>query len=258
MNRFWSHWIVKTLLGGVAAVLALLLLTGLLLNIGTRHNRELVVPDFTNMTWFEALGEASLSGVRVQVSDSVYVRKAKPGVVLSQSPAPGEHVKKGRRIFLTVNALTPMKVTMPDVRKITLRQAKSELSAANLSLSRIQYVGDISSNRVLEQYYRGRPVRPGTKLNAGSPIMLRVTTNGSEQAWMPDVVGRKYLNAVDLVQENYLNPVRLRFDASVRSYADSLNSVVYAQDPGPSEGPFPLGAEVTLYLSPDAGKRPGR
>ncbi|MBQ7269525.1 MAG: PASTA domain-containing protein [Bacteroidales bacterium] len=258
MNRFFSHWAVKMLLGGVAAVAGILLVTGLLLNVGTRHNRELSVPDFTNMTWFEALGEASLAGVKVQVSDSVYVRKAKPGVVLSQNPAPGEHVKKGRRIFLTVNALTPMKVTVPDVRKITLRQAKSELSAANLSLARIQYVGDISSNRVVEQLYRGRPVRPGTRLNAGSPITLRVTTNGSEQAWMPDVIGRKYLNAVDLVQENYLNPVRLRFDASVRSYADSLSAVVYAQDPGPSEGPFPLGAEVTLYLSPDAGKRTGR
>ncbi len=258
MNRFLDNWVVKMLLRGAVAVGLLLLLVGLLLNIGTRHNRELSVPDFTNMTWFEALGEASLSGVRVQVSDSVYVRKAKPGVVLSQSPAPGDHVKKGRRIFLTVNALTPMKVTMPDVRKITLRQAKSELAAANLTLASIQYVNDISSNRVLEQLYHGRPVRPGAKLNAGSPISLRVTTNGSEQAWMPDVIGRKYLNAVDLVQENYLNPVRLRFDASVHTYADSLNSIVYAQYPGPSEGPFSLGEEVTLYLSPDAGKRTGR
>ncbi|MBQ2521802.1 MAG: PASTA domain-containing protein [Bacteroidales bacterium] len=258
MNRFLSNWVVRTLLCGAAAVAVLLLFVSLALNIATRHNRELSVPDFTNMTWFEALGEASLSGVKVQVSDSVYVRKARPGVVLSQSPAPGEHVKKGRRIFLTVNAVTPMKVTMPDVRKTTLRQAKSELAAASLSLARLEYIGDISSNRVLEQLYRGRPVRPGTRLNAGSPITLRVSTNGSEQAWMPDVKGRKYLNAVDLVQENYLNPVHLRFDASVRNYADSLSSVVYAQDPGPSEGPFPLGMEVTLYLSPDAGKRTGR
>jgi len=257
MNRFLSNWVVKLLLEGAGAVLIILSLTGLALSIGTRHNRELAVPDFTNMTWFEALGEASLSGVKVQVADSVYVRKAKPGVVLSQSPAPGEHVKKGRHIFLTVNALTPMKVTMPDVRKITLRQAKSELAASNLTLVRIQYVNDISSNRVIEQYYRGRPVRPGAKLNAGSPIMLKVTTNGSEQAWMPDVIGRKYLNAVDLVQDNYLN-AKLRFDSSVRSYADSLNSMVYAQEPGPSDGPFLLGAEVTLYLSPDAGKRSGR
>lgn len=249
---------VKTLLGGVAAVLALMLVTGVLLKIVTQHNREHEVPDFTNLTWFEALGEASLAGMRIQVSDSVYVRKARRGVILSQNPAPGSKVKKGRRIFVTVNSRTPMKVSMPDLRKITLRQAKSELAACNLSLGRIIYVGDISSNRVLAQLWKGQNIRPGTKIDAGSAITLKVSTNGTEFAWMPDVIGQKYLRAVDLVQENYLNAVNLKFDRGVRTYADSLAAVVYAQSPGPSEGPFSLGTEVTLHLSLDPDKRNGR
>ena len=239
-------------------VAAVLIVVGLYLRIATQHNKEITVPDFSNLTYAQAVDGASLIGVRVQISDSVYVRKARRGVVLSQNPEPGAHVKKGRRIFLTVNASSPMKVTMPDVRKITLRQAKTELSANNLTLGRIIYVHDISSNRVLAQLYRGLAVRPGTKLNAGSAIDLRVSTNGSEFAWMPDVVGQKYQRAVDLVQENYMNIGTLQFDKSVRTYADSLSAVVYSQSPGPSEGPFALGSNASLYLTLDRSKSNGR
>ena len=46
-----NHWIVKNVLLAIAFVLALVTLASVLLNLGTQHNKQIEVPDFTNMTW---------------------------------------------------------------------------------------------------------------------------------------------------------------------------------------------------------------
>ena len=75
------------------------------LNVVTKHNQELVVPDFSNMTVAEAEAAAAEARMRVEVTDSVFVKRMKKGAVRDQNPAPGSRVKEGRRISLTINAL---------------------------------------------------------------------------------------------------------------------------------------------------------
>ena len=71
---FFSNWIVKNLLLAAASILVLVLGASILLNIGTRHGKEITVPDFTNRSVEDVLIEAAAVGVRVEVTDSVYVR----------------------------------------------------------------------------------------------------------------------------------------------------------------------------------------
>ena len=71
---------------------------------------------------------------------------------------------------------------------------------------------------------------------------------------MPDVVGMKYLRAVDAVHDNSLNVVRLVFDKEIISYSDSLNAVVYEQRPSPAIGSLSMGAGISLYLSTNPEK----
>ena len=143
---FFSNWIVKNLLLAAALILVLVLGASVLLNIGTRHGKEITVPDFTNRSVDEALRTAASVGVRVEVTDSVYVRKMGRGLVFSQVPKAGGKVKEGRRIMLTINSKTPKKVSMPDLVGLSMRQAKAELVSRGLTLGKLRYTPDIATN----------------------------------------------------------------------------------------------------------------
>ena len=89
-------------------------------------------------------------------------------------------VKKNRRILLTINGLSPKMVPMPYLEGYSLRQAQTELEAAQLVLGKLVYVEDIANNNVIKQFYKGRRIKPGTLIPAESEISLEVGRN-SEQ-----------------------------------------------------------------------------
>ena len=255
LKEFLNNWIVKNLLLAAGALLLIIFLTNLFLGAVTRHNKVISVPDFTNLTLEEAQSAAAEAGVRVEIGDSVFVRRMKRGAVFTQNPKPGSQVKKNRRILLTTNAKNAKQVSMPSLVGCSMRQAKSELNAKGLMLGRLIYVSDIATNNVLRQLYHNKEIKAGTKIDNGSVIDLVVGLNSSEgSTWVPDVVGMKYLRAVDAVHDNSLNVVRLVFDKEIVSYSDSLNAVVYEQRPSPAIGSLSMGAGISLYLSTNPEK----
>lgn len=255
---FFSNWIVKNLL--IAAAIAVTLIVGVMvfLNLATLHNREIVVPDFSNMTVEEAEYEASLAGMRVDVTDSVFVKRMKRGAVYRQSPAPGSMVKKGRRIVLTINAVNAKKITMPDLVGHSMRQAKAELLSRGLILDELVYVQDMATNNVLKQLIDDKEVEPGTMVDSETHVDLVVGLNDKDnKAFVPDVSGLKNLSAVDAIHDHSLNVKTLKFDDTVKDYEDSLNAMVYRQVPEPSDSiSVNMGDAVTLYLTTDAKKIP--
>ena len=167
IKGFFENWIVRNLLGAAVAILGLAVVSGLLLNLGTHHGKEIEVPDFTNMSVAEASAEASAVGIRIDVTDSVYVRKMGRGLVFSQLPTAGSKVKQGRRIQLTINSIKPKQVKMPDLVGFSMRQAKAELQAKGLLLGRLRYTEDIATNNVLKQLYKGREIKAGRNIDSG-------------------------------------------------------------------------------------------
>lgn len=250
-----SNWIVRNLILAVLFVVVLIVAANLLLSIGTQHNREITVPDFTNMTYDEAVYNAGRVGLKVEIGDSVYVRRMKKGAVFTQFPKGGSRVKKGRTIQLTTNAKTAKEVTMPLLVGYSMRQAKAELASRGLTLGRLIYVNDMATNNVLKQLHNGREIAVGTKIESGAVIDLMVGLNYEDsRTYAPDVRGLKYLRAVDAVHDNSLNIGKLNFDGNVRSYSDSLNAVVYRQAPGQAGGALTMGAAVSLWLTTDENK----
>ncbi len=239
---------------------ALVVAAVFLLNALTRHGDELVVPDMTNMSVKNAELVAADVGIRVEVTDSVYVRRMERGVVYKHDPKPGAHVKKGRRIMLTINAVTPKQVSMPNLVGYSMRQAKAELLARGLQLGKLIYVNDIATNNVLNQVWRNSEIEPGTMLDSETVIDLVVGLNTKDETscltLIPCVIGRRYMSALDVVQDNSLNISELHFDSTVRDYSDSLNAKVYDQSPFAFDTLFRLGSEVELYLTLDESKIP--
>ena len=255
MLKFLSNWIVKNILGAIVFILALSIAVSIFLSSVTQHGKMTQVPDFTNMQVDEAASVAQSCGLRVLVSDSVYVRRMEKGAVFSQNPKPGTNVKNGRRVRLVTNARLAKKVTMPSLVGYSLRQAKAELSSKGLYLGRILYVDDMATNNVLKQIYRNSEIQAGRSIESGSTIDLMVGLSEEDcDTVIPDVSGMKYLRAVDAIQDNSLNVGKLIFDESVRNYSDSLNAVVLYQSPGSSFGTTRMGSEVSLTLTVNSDK----
>ena len=256
-NNTSKFWILKNLAGALLFFVALAVVANVLLGIFTHHGKVIQVPDMVGLSVREADHGADTAGVRIDVVDSIYVRGMAKGAVYKQNPAAGSNVKKGRRIMLTINATQPKRITMPNLVGYSMRQAKAELSSRGLNLGRLVYVDDIATNNVLKQQQNGRDVRPGSSVESGSDIDLVVGLNGSDnRTYIPNVMGMKYIRAVDVVHENSLNVGNLVFDASVRNYNDTINSVVYRQSPGASQAPTQMGSSVSLYLTVDPERIP--
>ena len=254
-----GNWIVSNLLKAALIVVVLIAGAIIFLNVVTKHNQEITVPDFSNLSVEEASALAAQSGMRVEVTDSVFVKRMKKGAVYRQNPRAGSKVKDGRRIILTINAKTAKKVTMPNLIGYSMRQAMAELQSRGLVLGKLIYVDDIATNNVLRQLKGNRAIDPGTLVESESVIDLVVGLNSSDnETYVPDVVGLKYISALDAVHANSLNISKLRFDKSVKDYDDSLSAVVYKQNPEPSEFSVKMGEDVTLYLTVDTDKVPAR
>jgi beta-lactam-binding protein with PASTA domain len=250
-----GNWIVRNLLLAAAVIVGLLLVAQVGLGLLTRHNQTVTVPDFTNMTVAEAHEVARDGHVGVKVTDSVFVRRLGAGLVYRQSPKAGATVKKGRSIFLTINSIVPRKVVMPNLIGYSLNEARAELNNRGLSLGKLNYTQDIATNNVLRQTVRGRNVRAGDLVISGSDVDLTLGLSRDERPTVvPRVIGQKYVSAVDALHDRYLNVGRVRFDSDVRTYADSVNAVVYRQDGLGQTRTY--GSAINLYLTLDPEKIP--
>lgn len=249
IKSFFTHWIVRNVIGAIVAIAVFVLAAHVILNLATHHGQEIEVPDFSHMSVAQAEQVAKDAKIRIEVTDSVFVRKMGRGLVFSQVPKAGSKVKEGRRIMLTINAVAAKKVSMPDLVGYSMRQAKAELLSKGLLLGRLIYEEDMATNNVLRQLYRGHNIDEGRKIETGSEIDLVVGLGSDDQTYVPDLIGMKYMRAVDAVHDNSLNVARLRFDQSVKTYSDSLDAVVYKQEPMPSDISTTMGSGVTLYLS---------
>ena len=256
IKEFFNNWIVRNLLLAIVFVVLVLTAASLLLSTCTRHGQEIVVPDFSGMSIQDAAALAEEYGVRVVVVDSVYVLRMDPGAVYMQVPKAGSHVKEGRRIRLTTNTVVPSEVYMPALVGSSLRQAKSERKRSGLVLGRLIYVRDMATNYVLRQQRYGVDVAPGTPMSSGTVVNLVLGLSSDDSTAVPDLVGARYRDAVDIAQDNSLNVGRLHFDSTVKTYADSLAAVVYSQSPAYGSAAVRRGTDMTLSLTLNEDRLP--
>ena len=85
------------------------------LDVYTRHNESIVVPNVKGKTPEEAHREIRKIGLRYIVLDSIYSKDMAPGAIVEVVPAIGSKVKKDRILYLTINARTAQMAIVPDV-----------------------------------------------------------------------------------------------------------------------------------------------
>lgn len=139
----------------------------------TDHGKTAIVPSVKGLPYEQALATIAEAGMVCELSDSVYDDKAKRGSVIEQNPRPGNEVKPGRTVYLTVNAFYPRMVTVPALTDISLRQARSIL--VGLGIKNIVEVPVVSEYKelVLSAEYKGAAMRPGMRIPINGTVTLR-------------------------------------------------------------------------------------
>lgn len=258
LQKPFKYSLTKNILLIIGILVVGYVIINLFLRIITRHNQELTVPDMTGMNLAEASAVAAEADLRLEVTDSVYIRGMERGAIARQNPEPGGKVKKNRRILLVINSVIPRQSTMPSLTGFSLRQARTELASNGLKIGKLIYVNDMATDNVLAQQYMGEDIEPGTRLNSGTAIDLVLGLNPADSAtFIPYIIGYRYQMATELLHDNSLNIYRCEFDTTVTDYADSLEAYVYGQYPPASDSiSVRRGTSVTLYLSKDVSRIP--
>ncbi len=257
LKTFFNHYIVKNVL--ILTLICFFVFYGTLIILRhyTHHGEALSVPDVRGLTMAEAGKTLESQKMRWQVTDSVYVTSVKPGAIVNQNPEPGFKVKENRNIFLTINALAPEKVKMPDVVGVSYRQAKTVLESLGLSVGKLTYVPDIAKDNVLKQIYKGREIRKGTEIVKGSDIELVLGRGLSdEKTNVPNLVGLTLTNAQEQVAKYFLNLGVIIYDNSVITSADSIKAFIWQQKPIANvDAMLQLGSSIDVWVTVDEKKK---
>lgn len=161
----------------IGGTIALLLVMMLILRLFTRHGSEFEIPSFIGQNAQELTQSGKAEGFVFEISDYQFEKDAVPGNVLKQDPAPGEKVKKGRKVYLTVAADEPPTIKMPELHDMSLRQAQIILENQGLILENVIEKPSPYENAVLYVLYKGHNITTGTEIKMGEKITLVIGKN---------------------------------------------------------------------------------
>lgn len=145
----------------------------------TNHGEFVEVPDFSKLSVMEMRKSVEDAGLRYEVLDSASFNPDYPRFsIIEQDPLAGTKVKTNRKIYFTVNPSGYKKVTIPNIKQVTKRNATSMLKAVGLDVQRVTYVDELGKDMVYEIKFKGKYVKPGDKLPRTSKVEL-ICGNGS-------------------------------------------------------------------------------
>jgi len=146
----------------------------------TNHGEFVEVPDLSKLSVMDMRKVINENKLRYEVLDSANYNPSYPRFsIIEQNPPAGNKVKENRKIYVTVNPSGYKKVTIPKIKHVTLRNAKSMLRAVGLDVRRVTYIDNIGKDMVFDIKYKGKYILPGDKLPKTTKVEL-VCGNGVE------------------------------------------------------------------------------
>ena len=205
--RFLFSWkFAKQVLLSIVFSGAIVWGTLIFLSSYTGHNKYISVPDIRGKLIEEVVQSTFYTDFRFIVLDSVFDPELPPGTILYQDPWVDTRVKQNRQVYVTISSSTPDKVSMPDLKFLTLRQAESMLGSYGLKVGNLFYTPAFDENAVQQQLYNDQPINPGERIYKGSVIDLVVGTGGGSyqiliQDTLTDTVPESKYDVSDYIGE---------------------------------------------------------
>ena len=216
-DKFKSGYLWGNLLAMAIVVVLLVIGVKYGLDAYTHHGESIVVPSVKHKAYKDAQRILDDLGLTVVVSDTGYVKTLPADCILEQSIEPGEHVKSGRIIYLTVNATKTPTITLPDIiDNSSLREAMAKLSAMGFKLAMPEFVPG-ERDWVYGVTVRGKHVATGDKISVEDSLVIQV--------------GNGMRDAADSV--NYIEPIYP--EEEDESEDDEFEEVTTSTDPVKTE-----------------------
>lgn len=179
--------------------------------IGLGGKGSISVPDLTGKTSQEAQNTLERNSLVFSLERSEYNATVPKDTVISQSPAAGMRVKKGRTVQVVLSN-GAKSVTVPDLKGLDVRDATLQLENLQLTLGKTDFATHpvAKKNVVIDQ-----DPPAGKDVPAGSAVDLTVSIGPPPALSMPNVVGEDLIQAKTLLQEAKLRigQVGWRIDA---------------------------------------------
>jgi beta-lactam-binding protein with PASTA domain len=209
----------------------------------TNHGETITVPDIEGASISELDEKLVQKDLGYVIDDSSYSPDHKPLTVLKQYPRAGSKVKEGRKIYISINSLTPPSVPVPNLVDASVLNAEVVLKSNQLKVGKILLVRG-PFNIVKEMKYKGSAIQAGDRVPKGSVIDLVVTDGGLDAIEIENWIGMPVDDVLFTIQNKDLNVG----DVTIwPSGADTTGAVVLKQKPAPGDK-AKVGDNVDLWI----------
>ena len=184
LKFFQKHAIIANLL--LAIVIISGLIVGLLiwLDAYTRHGESVNVPDVKGLRVEEAAVFFQNKSLNYIVTDSIYVKNGKSGIILETIPPVGTAVKTKRTVFLTISSSVAQVFSIPDVIDMSQRQAISLLHSTGFENVQVKIVPGAFLDLVLGlETPFGKKLTVGDKVLSNTSLILLVSSGTEEDSF---------------------------------------------------------------------------
>ncbi|MBK5097730.1 MAG: PASTA domain-containing protein [Gemmatimonadetes bacterium] len=163
------------------------------------------VPELVGLSDQEARSRLAEVGLEHGVRSAMSHPGAPEGAVLAQSPIPGQQVRPGAPVEVTLSR-GPEVHSIPDVSGLSARQASIVLDRLGFRVTSREANHSIEAGRAF-----GTEPGPGTELTVPADVTLMVS-KGSPLTTVPDLSGRHIDDALELLSESGLSLGAISYD----------------------------------------------
>jgi serine/threonine-protein kinase len=167
--------------------------------------RLVMVPELVGLSDQEARSRLEEVGLEHGVRSAVSHPDAPEGAVLAQSPIPGQKVRPGAPVVVTLSR-GPEVHSIPDVSGLSARQASIVLDRLGFRVNSREANHSTEAGRAF-----GTEPGPGTELTVPADVTLLVS-KGSPLTTVPDLSGRHIDDALELLSETGLSLGAISYD----------------------------------------------
>lgn len=204
-KEFFNKLMSRYLWGNIAAMLGVVILMCAGVKFGidiyTHHGEAISVPDIKHKKFADAEHILDGLGLQIVVTDTGYVKTLPPDCVLEQNPAPGEKVKSGHVIYVTINSSHSPTLAIPDViDNSSYREAKAKLIAMGFKIGEPKFVSG-EKDWVYGILVGGQSVSAGDRVPVDARLTILVGDGMIDGADSVDIVDPSYENDVDGFEE---------------------------------------------------------
>ncbi|MCT4665266.1 MAG: PASTA domain-containing protein [Flavobacteriales bacterium] len=233
----------------LALFFGLVFISLLFLNIYSKHNDHVLVPDLKNMKESELNEKLSALNLRYEIIDSgAYNPKIQATGVIDQNPLAGSEVKENRKIYITINPSNPGFVVFENFKDKHIRRLVGHARATQLNIETIEYKTDIADFVILDITQNGKSIPVGTKIGKKSNISVLLGKTSGKRSSIPGVIDLNLSEAKDKIWSLGLNIGAIRYDENAKNLKED-EIEIYKQSPRRTRGEiYNPGHAVSLWV----------